>query len=226
MEKLRLAIFDFDGTLADSLPFFLSVFNRLATQHRFSTIDVNNACAFRGYSVTQMMRHVGMPSWKLPLVARSFMALMKENSHAISVFDGVTDMLRHLDAKGVALAIVTSNSHANVAAILGAENMARIRHIEAGASIFGKAARITRVLGQSGFSCTDAIYIGDQIADREAARKAKVAFGAVAWGYASIESLAEHRPDYLFHVIGDIRRLATASHGIEGSIVKMCTSSR
>jgi phosphoglycolate phosphatase len=212
MGKLRLAIFDFDGTLADSLPFFLSVFNRLAVQHRFSTIDVNNACAFRGYSAAQMMRHVGMPSWKLPIVARSFMAMMNENSHAISVFDGITEMLRHLDASGVTLAIVTSNSHANVAAILGAENMARIRHIEAGASIFGKAARIARVLGKSGFSCADAIYIGDQVADRDAARKAKVGFGAVAWGYASIESLAQHRPDYIFHSVSDIRRLATASH--------------
>lgn len=226
MGKLRLAIFDFDGTLADSLPFFLSVFNQLAAQHRFGTIDVNNACAFRGYSVTQMMRHVGMPAWKLPIVARSFMALMKENSHAISMFDGVTEMLRHLDAKGITLAIVTSNSHANVTAILGAENMARIRHIEAGASIFGKAPRIARVLGKSGFSSADAIYIGDQVADREAAHKAKMAFGAVAWGYASIESLAQHRPDYLFHSISDIRRLAAASHGIEGSIAQMCTDSR
>jgi phosphoglycolate phosphatase len=211
MGQLRLAIFDFDGTLADSFPFFLSVFNQLAVQHRFSTIDVDNACALRGYSVTQMMRHVGMPSWKLPLVARSFMDLMKENRHAISVFDGVTDMLRDLDASGITLAIVTSNSHANVAAILGAENMARIRHIEVGASIFGKASRIARVLGKSGSSCEQAIYIGDQAADREAARKAKVAFGAVAWGYASIESLAERRPEYIFHSVGDIRRLATPS---------------
>jgi phosphoglycolate phosphatase len=212
MRRLQLAIFDFDGTLADSFPFFLSVFNQLAVQHRFSTIDVHKACALRGYSVTQMMRHVGMPSWKLPLVARSFMALMKENSHAVSVFDGVTEMLRHLDANGIMLAIVTSNSHANVAAVLGTDNMARIRHIETGASIFGKASRIARVLGKSGLSCEQAIYIGDQATDREAARKAKVAFGAVAWGYASIESLAQHRPDYIFHSVSDIHRLATASH--------------
>jgi phosphoglycolate phosphatase len=211
MRKIDLAIFDFDGTLADSFPFFLSVFNQLAAQHRFRTIDVDNACAFRDYNVSQMMRHVGMPSWKLPIVARSFMAVMKENSHAISVFEGVTEMLRDLNAKGIALAIVTSNSHANVAAILGPENMARIRHIEAGASIFGKAPRIVRVLGQSGFSCANAVYIGDQVADREAARKAKVAFGAVAWGYASIESLTQYRPEYIFHSIGDIRRLAASS---------------
>ena len=34
----RLAIFDFDGTLADSFPFFLSVFNTIADRHGFRRI--------------------------------------------------------------------------------------------------------------------------------------------------------------------------------------------
>jgi len=43
--KYRLAIFDFDGTLADSFPFFIRVFNQLAEQHgrhlavRFHRVD-------------------------------------------------------------------------------------------------------------------------------------------------------------------------------------------
>jgi len=35
----RPAIFDFDGTLADSFPFFLSVFNQIADQYGFRLID-------------------------------------------------------------------------------------------------------------------------------------------------------------------------------------------
>jgi phosphoglycolate phosphatase len=38
--RYRLAIFDFDGTLADSFPFFVSVFNELAMRHRFRSIDL------------------------------------------------------------------------------------------------------------------------------------------------------------------------------------------
>ena len=33
--KYRLAIFEFDGTLADSFPFFIRVFNQLAEQYGF-----------------------------------------------------------------------------------------------------------------------------------------------------------------------------------------------
>ncbi len=207
MRKIDLAIFDFDGTLADSFPFFLTVFNRLAEQHGFDSIDLDKAGAFRGYGARQMMQHVGMPRWKLPLVARSFLALMKENSHRISMFDGVGDMLRHLHAHNVKLAVVTSNSHDNVASILGKENMALISHLETGASIFGKAPRIARVLERSDAAHERTIYIGDQVSDLEAARKAKIAFGAVSWGYATLESLLMHRPNLVFQSVSDLKRL-------------------
>ncbi|MGV3741680.1 MAG: HAD hydrolase-like protein [Burkholderiaceae bacterium] len=208
MEKTELAIFDFDGTLADSLPFFLTVFNRLAEQHGFDSIDLDNACAFRGYSARQMMEHVGMPLWKLPLVAKSFLALMKESSHRVFMFDGVSDMLRHLHAHGVTLAVVTSNSRDNVSSILGKENMPLISHLETGASIFGKAPRIARVLGRSKAAHDRTIYIGDQASDLDAAHKAGVAFGAISWGYATIDSLLAHRPDHVFQSVSDLKRLA------------------
>ena len=34
----RLVLFDFDGTLADSFPFFVRVFNRLAEKHGFASV--------------------------------------------------------------------------------------------------------------------------------------------------------------------------------------------
>lgn len=208
MKRIKLAIFDFDGTLADSFPFFVSVFNQLAQQHRFGTIDLNNACAFRAYSVRQMMRHVGMPHWKLPIVARSFIGLMKANVEQIGVFEGMEEVLSHLDARGTKLAIVTSNSYENVAAVLGRNIMERMQHVEAGASIFSKASRIRRTLKMCGMTEAEAVYIGDQVSDLQAARKAGVAFGGVAWGYATMDSLLAHHPDHALHVVEDIKRLA------------------
>ena len=106
----RLAIFDFDGTLADSFPFFLSVFNTIADRHAFRRIDVERASELRHYSVREMMDHVGMPRWKLPLASRTFMDMMKESAHAIPLFDGIADALRHLHACDVTLSVVSSNS--------------------------------------------------------------------------------------------------------------------
>ncbi|ALK94914.1 haloacid dehalogenase [Massilia sp. WF1] len=185
----RLAIFDFDGTLADSFPFFLSVFNTIADRHGFRRIDFTDAGQLRHYGMRQMMDHVGLPAWKLPAAARTFKAMMRENAGSIYLFDGVAEALRHLDAQGVTIAVVSSNSGHNVRTVLGQELAALVSQFECGMSVFGKASRIRAVLKRCGAAPAEAIYIGDQGTDAEASRKAGVAFGAVHWGYAPIEAL-------------------------------------
>jgi len=206
--KYRLAIFDFDGTLADSFPFFIRVFNQLAEQHGFKRIDLDLAPTFRHYNARQAMAQVGMSAWKLPFVAKSCITLMRQNAASISLFEHIDDLLLYLANEGVTLAIVSSNSYDNVSQILGPANTKLISQFECGMSIFGKRARIQKVLKEIGIPCREAIYIGDQVTDLEAARKEKVAFGAVSWGYATIESLKEHFPEEEFDSVSAIRRIA------------------
>ncbi len=206
--KYRLAIFDFDGTLADSFPFFIRVFNQLAEQHGFKGIDPDLVPTFRHYNARQMMELVGMPAWKLPFVAKNFISLMRQNAASISLFEHIDDLLLHLANTGVTLAIVSSNSYDNISQILGPANTKLISQFECGMSIFGKPARIQKVLKKTGIPGREVIYIGDQVTDLAAARKEKIAFGAVSWGYATIESLREHFPEEEFDSVSAIRRIA------------------
>lgn len=203
----RLALFDFDGTLADSFPFFLSVFNTIADRHGFRRIDVARADELRHLGVRQMMDHVGLPAWKLPLASRTFMAMMRDSAHAISLFDGIGDALRDLHDRSVVLTVVSSNSEHNVRAVLGPELAGLIRRFDCGTSVFGKASRIRAVLKACGAAPADALYIGDQATDAEAARKAGVAFGAVHWGYATIEALRAQHCAIEFETPTDLRRI-------------------
>ncbi len=93
--KYRLVIFDFDGTLADSFPFFVQVFNQLAEQHGFKGIDPDLAPTFRHYNARQIMEQVGMPDWKLPFVVKSFISLMRQHAASISLFEHIDDLLLH-----------------------------------------------------------------------------------------------------------------------------------
>jgi phosphoglycolate phosphatase len=207
----RLAMFDFDGTLADSFPFFLSVFNTVADRHAFRRIDVARAGELRHLGVRQMMDHVGLPAWKLPLASKTFMAMMQDSAHEIPLFDGIADALRHLHGRGVQLAVVSSNSEHNVRAVLGPELTALVARFDCGMSVFGKASRIRAVLKACGAAPADALYVGDQATDAEAARKAGVAFGAVHWGYATIEALRAQACATEFVTPADLRRIATAT---------------
>ncbi len=204
----KLAIFDFDGTLANSFPFFVSVFNRLARQHQFKSIAPEEIPSLRQFSAREMMRYVGLPAWKFPLVGRSYIRLMEEQGAEVALFDGIGDALQHLAGTGVQLAIVSSNSRANVERVLGESNRQLIGCLECGASVFGKAARLRRVLRASGVAAAEAIYVGDQSTDQEAARCLGMPFGAVAWGYGDPAALERLSPEESFATVADLRRIA------------------
>lgn len=204
--RYDLIIFDLDGTLADSFAFFASVHNQLADRHGFRRIAAGEIEALRSRTPREIMRHVGLPRWKLPWVARSFVRLMRD-AH-VPLFPGIDPVLEHLQQNGVALALVSSNASGNCRRILGDTHWKRLVHMECGASIFGKHRRIARVLRATAVDPARAIYVGDQVTDAGAARKAGVAFGAVAWGYATRVSLERVRPEHVFDRVEDLAALA------------------
>ena len=145
-----------------------------------------------------LMRHLGIPAWKMPFIANHMRKRKSRELDQTRLFDGVDRMLRRLSDADIALALVSSNSEANVRAILGADNASLIRYYECGASLFGKASRFRKVLRRSGTPARDAICIGDEIRDFEAARKEGIAFGAVTWGYTTAEALIARSPAIVF----------------------------
>jgi phosphoglycolate phosphatase len=207
--RYRLAIFDFDGTLADSFPFFLSVFNKIADEHGFRRIDHAHVERLRHYGTREMMREVGMPAWKLPLAAASFKTLMRENAGQVRLFPQVDHALRELARDNVKLTIVSSNAEDNVRQVLGPELAPLISQYECGMSIFGKTARIRKVLKRAATAPGAALYIGDQTTDADAARRAGVAFAAVHWGYAPIEALRKVAPEHEFDLPASLAAIPT-----------------
>jgi phosphoglycolate phosphatase len=202
--KYHLVIFDFDGTLADSFPWFLGVFNTVADRYRFTRIEAHQEAVLRGYSARQIIQHLRVPRWKLPFIARHARSLAKRDRVQIALFAGVDQMLQHLAEAGITLAVVSTNSEDTVRHVLGPANAARITYYGCGASMFGKRAQFRRILKRSGVRPQDALYIGDEIRDLEAATAVGMPFGAVAWGYTHIDALTAHAPAEVFLHVEDI----------------------
>lgn len=202
----RLAIFDFDGTLADSFPFFMQAQQVLAEKHGFAKVQPDEVESLRRSSVSEVLRRSRLPAWKLPRVAHDFRAMMRE-AQGVRLFDGVDAMLADLAACGVVLGLLTSNARENVERVMDAPSFARFAHVDCGMSIFGKRPRIRSMLRDAGVRPADAIYIGDQDSDGEAANAEGVAFGAVGWGYGAIDLLRRCAPKHEFACVGDITAL-------------------
>lgn len=202
--RYKLVIFDFDGTLADSGDWFLSIADDVAERFRFRRVAQEEIEGLRGHTTREVIRYLGIPRWKLPIIARHLHKRLASETHKISLFDGIESMLATLQAAGVRLALVTSNAEDNARAILGPTNMARFEQIECGASLFGKAPRYRRVLKHTGLSAVDVLSVGDETRDITAARKVGIDAAAVLWGYARRDVLTALTPALTFESPADV----------------------
>lgn len=204
MAPYRVVIFDFDGTLADSFPWFADIYNSVADRYSFPRQDRAAIERLRTLSGRQLVRHLGVPAWKVPLIAAHVRRLKARDAHLISLFPGVEPLLLRLSNAGVTLAIVSSNSYDNVRSIIGAQNARLVEHFECGASIFGKQSRFERLLRRTGVAPAEILCVGDEIRDAEAARGAGIPFGAVTWGFTAREALLAQEPAELFTRVAEI----------------------
>jgi phosphoglycolate phosphatase len=200
-----LAIFDLDGTLADSFPWFLRTINDVADRFGFRRVADGDVEGLRHASTREILNRLEVPLWKLPAIARHMRKLKGEAAADISLFAGAEPMLRRLAGSGVPLALVTSDSEANARAKLG-ELAALFSQFDCAASLYGKPGKFRRVIARAGVEPSGVIAIGDEVRDIEAARAVGIACGAVCWGYAAPAALRARRPDMVFERIDEIAR--------------------
>lgn len=188
--KYRLVMFDFDGTLANSFPWFLTSVNRAAEKFSFRRVESTEIDVLRGLSAREIVGRLGLPMWKLPQLGSFMQDLMAQERDRIPLFDGVGELLTALEAARVSTALLTSNSKENVTHVLGPCNASLISYYECGVSLLGKAKKFRRLLNASGVSAHEAVYVGDELRDVEAAASVGVDFIGVAWGYTQPAALA------------------------------------
>lgn len=204
MTKYKLAIFDLDGTLADSFPWFLRVVNDIAREFDFRQIEPGEADALRRKGSREILKFLDIPLWKLPMIATRMRKLKQSHLQDIPIFTDVPRMLKAVASEGIALALVSSDNEANARLQLGPDNAALFSHFDCGAPLFGKTAKFSRVMKRAGVSPQQTIAIGDEARDFEAARSAGILFGAVTWGYADPDALKALGPDEIFSTVDDI----------------------
>jgi phosphoglycolate phosphatase len=198
-----LAIFDLDGTLADSFPWFLRTINDVADRFGFRRVADEDVEGLRHASTREILGRLQVPLWKLPAIARHARRLKAEAAAEIALFAGVEEMLRTLAENDVQLALVTSDSEANAREKLG-DFAALFAHFDCAASLFGKPAKFRRIIRRAGVEPGKVISIGDEVRDIEAARAVGIACGAVSWGYAAPAALRALAPDHMFTQMEEI----------------------
>ena len=81
MSPKRTLIFDFDGTLADTLPRIVAISNRLAAEFGYRQVREEDVEALRGQRSREVLRQLRVPVYKIPTIARRFKSELQKEIH-------------------------------------------------------------------------------------------------------------------------------------------------
>lgn len=199
----KIIAFDFDGTLANTLPWFDNILSSVAQKYGFRDPSPEEKAQLRSLEATEILQALQIPFWKAPAILMEFRQRMQDASPDIELFEGVSETLQQLQANGYKLAILSSNSEINVRQILGT-SAGCFSDFLCGTDLFGKASKLGKLLDKHKLSPAECLLIGDELRDIEASRKAKVLMGSVTWGYNHGSALQQAQPDFLFTSPTDI----------------------
>lgn len=205
MPPYRLVIFDFDGTLADSLPWFRASFQDMIARFDLAPVRDDEVEGLRGLSAREIMARLDVSMWQLPAIVSDMRKRKLAAASGISLFEAIPAMLDELQRKRIRTAIVSSDTEASVRQVLG-PTAARIDRFDCGAAIFGKHWKFRRVARKLGVKPSETVCIGDELRDIDAAKAAGMDSGAVAWGYALPGALQAAGPTHLFNSIEEMTR--------------------
>lgn len=201
--RYPLVVFDFDGTLADSLGPALGIFNRIAPG--LGLRPIHDLEAARSMPTRQLLRQLGVRFWRLPRVVRAFQAAAAEHADELALHTGIPDALRTLHAAGHRLGVLSSNREETIRTVLRRYEVEHLFGFVIGyPKLFGKAKALRRILKQERADRDGVLFVGDELRDLDAGRKARVATAAVTWGFQTEQLLATGNPTTLVRSPADL----------------------
>ena len=196
----KVIIFDFDGTIADTVDALVSIANHLALEFGYAQITPEELTILRNLTSIEIFKYSGIPLFKIPFLLKKVKGELRNRIAELKPIPGIEDALGELKNNGSRLGIITSNSKGNVKEFLKINNLDHFfEFIHTGVTIFGKTTIINNVLRQKQLKTEEVIYVGDETRDIEASKKAHIKVIGVTWGFNSEEALAKKNPDFLIH---------------------------
>ncbi len=197
--KYRALVFDFDGTIADTLGETRKIFNAIAPDYGIRTVDETEVPKLRHLSLKEILKELDIPKRRvIPLISRGT-TMMRKNIDRLQIIPGMKEALVELRNHTDNFGILTSNTTSNVELFLQNHGIRELfDFVSSTSKLTGKATHLKAIRKTFSLNHSEMLYVGDELRDVKAAQKANIPHAAVSWGFNSRESLLESEPTYLF----------------------------
>lgn len=226
MGRLKVMLFDLDGTLADTAPDIANAANELRRFHGHTEIPnaeiarmIGNGSRTLVKQVLQYESFFVQEESALDNEHERFLTFYQNGFCVHSVtFDGVESTLKSLHAAGITLGVVTNKperfiepllEHLGVrqyfSVLIGGDTLVT-KKPDAGPLLH--ACQVLNVQPQ------EVLMVGDSVTDVLAARAAQIAIAAVSFGYNHGEDIRESQPDYVVEHFAELLALPLVSSAL------------
>ena len=205
----KTIIFDFDGTIADTMEEGRRIFNVIAPDYGIRQIDREEMEGFRSLSINQFIDAMKIPKTRIPLFIARGTLMMRRSIGGLPLIAGVGEILPQLRAKVDRFGILTSNAVDNVELFLDSHGIRGLfDFVSSTSKLTGKSRYLNGTRKQYKLKAEEMLYVGDEVRDLKAAKKAGIPCAGVTWGFNTREALAAESPDHLLDTPAEFLRLA------------------
>ncbi len=205
IQKPKVIIFDFDGTIADSVDVFIDIAREISGSH--VRIEAEEIRSLRG--LIRFGQRIGAPFWRFPLALTKVRGMVDKHIREIDPFDGMPEVIKKLHASGYQLFIVSTNSRVTIEKFLKLNGLAVYFSGVYGSRklVTSKTKSLRRLMRREELVPAISVFIGDEFRDCEAARSVGMPWIAVTWGFSREETLRKLNPAAVAHKPSELLEL-------------------
>ncbi|KAB8030019.1 HAD hydrolase-like protein [Fluviispira multicolorata] len=192
---MKIAVFDFDGVIADSRMAIFEAFKEISIRKKTPLITSDEIL---NLSIKQILSNYKIRWYQIPYYLNLSRKIIYLNRNLITLDPQIIKMFENINTENIKIIILSSNSECLINEFIQ-KNLPKIKFTEVigGVSLFGKSKKIKQLIKRYSKNKSDFIYIGDEVRDIIAARSATIKSVAVLWGKESEYLLTQEKPNFI-----------------------------
>ena len=212
----KLAIFDLDGTLLNTIEDLGHAANHAPQAHGYPTHSIASYPFFVGNGVRRLIERVLPEDARTEATIDRLLITFKEyyndhNTDYTKPYEGIPELLSLLSSRGVAIAVASNKYQAATEKLIShffpTLSFIAVEGQKEGVPVKPDPSIVFEILAKAKTPKADTIYIGDSGVDMETARRACVDSVGVTWGFRPEKELVENHADTIVNSPGDIAKL-------------------